>query len=61
MPAMLQREHLLTDRVVVMGDMNVAPRDIEDAIGEDNHVLLAGDGQMLLSPEEREWYAALTV
>jgi exodeoxyribonuclease-3 len=56
----LQRQHLPTDRVVVMGDMNVAPRDIDIGIGEDNRKRWLRTGKCCFLPEEREWYAALT-
>ena len=59
MLATLQREHSATDRVVVMGDMNVAPRDIDIGIGEDNRKRWLRTGKCCFLPEEREWYAAL--
>ena len=55
----LQREHRPTDRVVVMGDMNVAPRDIDIGIGDDNRRRWLRTGKCCFLPEEREWYDAL--
>jgi exodeoxyribonuclease-3 len=55
----LQREHAPSDRVVVMGDMNVAPRDIDIGIGEDNRKRWLRTGKCCFLPEEREWYDAL--
>jgi exodeoxyribonuclease-3 len=43
-----------------MGDMNVAPRDIDIGIGEDNRKRWLRTGKCCFLPEEREWYAALT-
>lgn len=58
------REHLAAnhnqgDRVVVMGDMNVAPEDKDVGIGEDNRKRWLRTGKCCFLPEEREWLAAL--
>lgn len=51
--------HTQADRVVVMGDMNVAPEDKDIGIGEDNRKRWLRTGKCCFLPEEREWLAAL--
>lgn len=43
------------DRVVIMGDMNVSPRDIDIGIGENNRKRWLREGKCSFLPEEREW------
>lgn len=45
--------------VVVMGDMNVAPRDTDIGIGDDNRKRWLRTGKCSFLPEEREWLDAL--
>lgn len=47
------------DQVIVMGDMNVAPQDIDIGIGEDNRKRWLGTGKCAFLPEERELYQAM--
>jgi len=43
-----------------MGDMNVAPCDIDIGIGEENRKRWLRTGKCCFLPEEREWYEQLT-
>lgn len=59
------REHLgenyrPDDLLIVMGDMNVAPDDLDIGIGDDSRKRWLKDGKCSFLPEEREWLAALT-
>lgn len=48
------------DALILMGDMNVAPEDIDIGIGEDARKRWLRQGTCCFLPEEREWLAALT-
>ena len=48
------------DPVIVMGDMNVAPLDVDIGIGEPNKKRWLKDGKTSFLPEEREWLSKLT-
>lgn len=58
--ATLRRDHGPDEQVVVMGDMNVAPCDIDIGIGEENRKRWLRTGKCCFLPEEREWYEQLT-
>lgn len=45
--------------VIVAGDMNVAPRDSDIGIGEDNRKRWLKSGKASFLPEEREWLETL--
>lgn len=45
--------------VLVMGDMNVAPTDLDIGIGDDNRRRWLREGKCCFLPEEREWLQAL--
>ncbi len=47
------------EHLVVMGDMNVAPLDLDIGIGEENARRWLRTGKTSFLPEEREWLAAL--
>lgn len=47
------------DSLIVMGDMNVAPEDIDIGIGEDNRKRWLRTGKCSFLPEEREWLQKL--
>jgi len=47
------------DKVVVMGDFNIAGEDIDIGIGEPNRKRWLRDGKTSFLPEEREWYQRL--
>ncbi len=46
--------------LVLLGDMNVAPLDLDIGIGADNAKRWLRTGKCSFLPEEREWLAALT-
>lgn len=46
-------------RLIVMGDMNIAPEDIDIGIGEASVKRWLKAGRTSFLPEEREWYEAL--
>ncbi len=45
--------------VVVMGDINISPQDIDIGIGEENRKRWLKTGKCSFLPEEREWLATL--
>ena len=45
--------------LIVMGDMNIAPEDIDIGIGEVNAKRWLKNGKTSFLPEEREWYSTL--
>ena len=45
--------------LVILGDMNIAPEDIDVGIGEVNAKRWLKGGKCSFLPEEREWYEAL--
>lgn len=45
--------------VIVMGDMNISPADIDIGIGEENRKRWLRTGKCSFLPEEREWYQRL--
>lgn len=45
--------------VIVMGDMNISPADIDIGIGEPNRKRWLKDGKCSFLPEEREWLETL--
>ncbi len=47
------------DLVIVAGDMNVAPSDLDIGIGEDNRKRWLRTGKASFLPEEREWLETL--
>ncbi len=55
----LQQHHTPEDRLVLMGDMNVAPLDLDIGIGSDNAKRWLRSGKCSFLPEEREWFQAL--
>lgn len=50
---------LNTDHLVVMGDYNIAPQDIDIGIGEENIKRWLKSGKTSFLPEERTWFNAL--
>ena len=48
-----------SEPVVVMGDFNIAPEDIDIGIGQDNAKRWLRTGKASFLPEEREWYQKL--
>lgn len=47
------------DDLVVMGDFNIAPGDLDIGIGEDNARRWLKTGKTCFLPEEREWFGKL--
>lgn len=45
--------------LVIMGDMNIAPEDVDIGIGEANAKRWLKNGKTSFLPEEREWYSNL--
>ncbi|MFP6846709.1 MAG: exodeoxyribonuclease III [Thalassolituus sp.] len=48
-----------TDRVLIMGDMNISPEDSDIGIGDVNRKRWLKTGKCSFQPEEREWYERL--
>ena len=46
--------------LLLMGDMNIAPLDIDIGIGEDNRKRWLRDGKTSFLPEEREWLSEIS-
>lgn len=55
----LGRYDLSRDSVIVMGDYNIAPQDIDIGIGADNAKRWLKTGKASFLPEEREWFSRL--
>lgn len=55
----LESRHSADGNVVVMGDFNISPQDIDIGIGEPNRKRWLRDGKTSFLPEEREWYERL--
>ncbi len=49
-----------SDKLVLMGDYNIAPEDSDIGIGEDNARRWLRTGKASFLPEEREWFEKLT-
>jgi exodeoxyribonuclease-3 len=57
--AYLQRNHQPEEALLVIGDMNIAPQDLDVGIGPDNAKRWLKTGKCSFLPEEREWLQAL--
>ncbi len=57
--AFLCERHNARQRVVVMGDYNIAPDDRDIGIGEENARRWLKTGKTSFLPEERDWFQAL--
>ena len=57
--ALLNNHYSASDPVLVMGDMNISPSDLDIGIGDDNRKRWLRTGKCSFLPEEREWYQAL--
>ncbi|MDF2182873.1 exodeoxyribonuclease III [Neptuniibacter sp. CAU 1671] len=58
--AYLQQECDPEQPLVVMGDFNISPLDLDIGIGEANRKRWLQTGKSSFQPEEREWYQRLT-
>lgn len=47
------------EQVIVMGDLNISPTDLDIGIGEDNRKRWLRTGKCSFQPEEREWFKRL--
>lgn len=55
----LQEQYAPDDKLLVVGDMNVAPLDLDIGIGADNAKRWLRQGKTSFLPEEREWLDTL--
>lgn len=55
----LQNDCSPEQKLVVMGDFNISPQDIDIGIGEPNRKRWLKTGKTSFLPEEREWWATL--
>ncbi|KXJ55901.1 exodeoxyribonuclease III [Cognaticolwellia aestuarii] len=55
----LNEHHTPEDNVVVIGDINISPTDLDIGIGEPNRKRWLKTGKCSFQPEEREWLATL--
>jgi exodeoxyribonuclease-3 len=55
----LQNECTPQQHLVVMGDFNISPQDIDIGIGEANRLRWLKTGKTSFLPEEREWWQRL--
>ena len=55
----LQEQCDPAEPIIVMGDMNISPSDLDIGIGEDNRKRWLSTGKCSFLPEEREWYNKL--
>ena len=56
---LINDNHKPDERLIVIGDMNIAPLDIDIGIGEDNARRWLKTGKCSFLPEEREWLQTL--
>lgn len=52
---LLESQHRPDERLVVMGDFNISPADIDIGIGEANRKRWLRDGKTSFQPVERDW------
>ncbi len=55
----LDDNHTPDDNVIIMGDINISPTDLDIGIGEPNKKRWLKTGKCSFLPEEREWLARL--
>lgn len=55
----LKANHSPSEQLIVMGDMNISPEDIDIGIGESNRKRWLQTGKCSFLPEEREWLEEL--
>lgn len=56
---LLETAYTPQDTLIVMGDLNISPQDIDIGIGEDNRKRWLRTGKCSFLPEEREWLEQL--
>ncbi|UTW45793.1 exodeoxyribonuclease III [bacterium SCSIO 12696] len=57
--ALLNDAYSPSDHLLIMGDMNISPSDLDIGIGDDNRKRWLRSGKCSFLPIEREWYQAL--
>lgn len=55
----IENVHHQENPIVIMGDMNISPTDLDIGIGEDSRKRWLRTGKCSFLPEEREWYQRL--
>jgi exodeoxyribonuclease-3 len=55
----LQQYHNPNENIIVMGDINISPTDLDIGIGEANRKRWLKTGKCSFQPEEREWLTKL--
>ncbi|WP_371372552.1 exodeoxyribonuclease III [Thalassotalea aquiviva] len=55
----LEQHHHPDENIVIMGDINISPLDLDIGIGEANRKRWLKTGKCSFQPEEREWLATL--
>ncbi|WP_174868333.1 exodeoxyribonuclease III [Pectobacterium polaris] len=55
----LEQHHSATQPLIVMGDVNISPTDLDIGIGEENRKRWLRTGKCSFLPEEREWMERL--
>lgn len=55
----LDEHHTPDENVVIMGDINISPTDLDIGIGEQNQKRWLKTGKCSFQPEEREWLKTL--
>lgn len=53
------QQDLPCENLVIMGDMNISPTDLDIGIGEESRKRWLRTGKCSFLPEERQWYQAL--
>ncbi|KAA6209715.1 exodeoxyribonuclease III [Avibacterium paragallinarum] len=55
----LEQDHDKNNPIIIMGDMNISPTDLDIGIGEESRKRWLRTGKCSFLPEEREWYNRL--
>ncbi|PWC09613.1 exodeoxyribonuclease III [Brenneria roseae subsp. americana] len=55
----IEQHHATDQPLIVMGDLNISPTDLDIGIGEDNRKRWLRTGKCSFLPEEREWLIRL--
>ena len=51
----LNKNFVPEDNIIILGDLNISPEDIDIGIGENNRKRWLATGKCSFLPEEREW------
>ena len=52
----IEQDHDSENPILIMGDMNISPSDLDIGIGEENRKRWLRTGKCSFLPEERQWY-----